>query len=362
MIRLFTLNGKRKPKPSGKKKKMQEGSAQDQEEEENLDYDSEAVVETGPARSQANPFAKNQKKTGKNIPEFVGSFLSSNIDALAYDPDKKQLWVRFKGKDVYTYFDVPLQVYRGFWSAPSKGHYFWEKIRKNKHIKYQKLTASVSWFFLGSGISLNSNKQANTASVAKSFKNKAKLLHPEWEVSPNVISVMNGHRVDFRDFLVDIVRYTNKVRVDILDKATQRVDFSATTETDTAKIVDFILKRLEKRLPLLKTNSDLLQLKAAEDNNTSIVVDKDALLQLLGYLQESLPEEHWNPNPQPTPEGYTLDSDHYQVTVVPAGQEWSATVYDSWAQKKTVFVSSPVSFVSDLLTKLLCIVLQGTNS
>lgn len=45
--------------------------------------------------------------------------------------------IQFKGRDggpdggLYMYFDVPIEVWRGFLSASSKGHYFWVNIRNN---------------------------------------------------------------------------------------------------------------------------------------------------------------------------------------------------------------------------------------
>ena len=51
--------------------------------------------------------------------------------------------VQFKAKnggpgDIYMYFDVPVQVYRRWVNATSKGHYFWVNIRNN--YRYRKLT------------------------------------------------------------------------------------------------------------------------------------------------------------------------------------------------------------------------------
>lgn len=40
--------------------------------------------------------------------------------------------------DIYIYYDVPVTTYRSWMSAPSKGHYFWVKIRN--YFKYSKLT------------------------------------------------------------------------------------------------------------------------------------------------------------------------------------------------------------------------------
>lgn len=55
------------------------------------------------------------------------------------------LIVQFKGKnggpdDVYLYYDVPVNLYRRWQSAPSKGHFFWQYIRNN--FQYRKLTGN----------------------------------------------------------------------------------------------------------------------------------------------------------------------------------------------------------------------------
>ena len=54
---------------------------------------------------------------------------SSNIDAIAYDEDEKELHVRFKSGAEYVYFDVSPVVFQGLKDADSKGKYL------NEHIK-----------------------------------------------------------------------------------------------------------------------------------------------------------------------------------------------------------------------------------
>lgn len=149
---MIRLSCRRVPKPSGLDPKQ--GSVEDSPNLEESDVENQIpasqdrftkeIGERGPkARSMANRFT--DKHDAKRKPEFVDNFSSSNIDGIAYDGLKKQLWVRFKDNSVYTYFNIPFSVYRGFISSPSKGHYFWEKIRRNKKIQYQKLTASLRW-------------------------------------------------------------------------------------------------------------------------------------------------------------------------------------------------------------------------
>ena len=75
---------------------------------------------------------------------------SSNIWAYAINiKDRKDktgdVLVQFKGRnggpdDIYMYLDVPVNTYRKFISAPSKGHAFWKMIRNN--FKYRKLTGN----------------------------------------------------------------------------------------------------------------------------------------------------------------------------------------------------------------------------
>lgn len=53
------------------------------------------------------------------------------------------VYAQFKDKNggpgnIYVYFDVPIEVYRRWVTAPSKGHYFWLYIRNN--YRYAKLT------------------------------------------------------------------------------------------------------------------------------------------------------------------------------------------------------------------------------
>lgn len=53
------------------------------------------------------------------------------------------VYVQFKGDrggpgDVYVLYDVPVNVYRKWVSAPSKGHFYWQYLRNN--YKYSKLT------------------------------------------------------------------------------------------------------------------------------------------------------------------------------------------------------------------------------
>lgn len=63
---------------------------------------------------------------------------SSNIAAIAYIKEGKQLMVQFNNGAVYAYSDVPEDVYQEFQDATSKGRFFAE------HIKDKYETEKVS--------------------------------------------------------------------------------------------------------------------------------------------------------------------------------------------------------------------------
>ncbi len=54
---------------------------------------------------------------------------SSNITAIGYDEEKRELRVQFKSGAEYIYSDVPQDVVQAFLAAESKGKYL------NEHIK-----------------------------------------------------------------------------------------------------------------------------------------------------------------------------------------------------------------------------------
>ena len=54
---------------------------------------------------------------------------SSNIEAIAYDPSKKILSVKFHKSGIYHYEDVPELMYREMLEAESAGKYFSEYIK-----------------------------------------------------------------------------------------------------------------------------------------------------------------------------------------------------------------------------------------
>ncbi len=64
-------------------------------------------------------------------PPLVTRFESSAITFARYHPDRKVLDIAYKGGDLYSYFGVPLSVYRELGSAPSAGEYVNREIKPN---------------------------------------------------------------------------------------------------------------------------------------------------------------------------------------------------------------------------------------
>jgi lysyl-tRNA synthetase class 2 len=54
---------------------------------------------------------------------------SSNVAAVAYQPDFAYLWVRFRNGSVYLYEQVSPDVHRRFLDAPSKGRFVYYTLR-----------------------------------------------------------------------------------------------------------------------------------------------------------------------------------------------------------------------------------------
>lgn len=75
----------------------------------------------------------------RNIVNNMEQIKSSNIWGYGIDTDGKSgrgnVIVRFRNKktggpgQVYVYYNVPLNIYRGWHSAASKGHYLWQHFR-----------------------------------------------------------------------------------------------------------------------------------------------------------------------------------------------------------------------------------------
>jgi hypothetical protein len=77
-------------------------------------------------------------RTGAEIVDWL-PLDSSVFTAAAYVPVKRMLYLRFRSGEFYCYFDFPLQNYRDFLAADSKGQYFSRNIRDR--FRYEHLSA-----------------------------------------------------------------------------------------------------------------------------------------------------------------------------------------------------------------------------
>lgn len=127
MLKIY-LNARRTPKPSGLEKPANPV---------NIEHDVH--------KSETDEYGFTSVADKRDIPNLVTNFSSSNLDGVAYDPERQMMWIRFKGGAVYAYYNVPINTYRQFWNASSKGKYFWANIRKNYSIPYHKLSASLKF-------------------------------------------------------------------------------------------------------------------------------------------------------------------------------------------------------------------------
>lgn len=67
-------------------------------------------------------------------PDWLDVSFSSNIQAIAYNPQAQQLYIKFKDKTgatarAYRYDAVPSDVFQALLAAPSKGKYFAAQIK-----------------------------------------------------------------------------------------------------------------------------------------------------------------------------------------------------------------------------------------
>jgi hypothetical protein len=61
---------------------------------------------------------------------------SSNVAAIGFDPETKQLHVRYKSGGTYVYHDVPAEKHEALMKAESKGKHLAEHIKgKHSHAK-----------------------------------------------------------------------------------------------------------------------------------------------------------------------------------------------------------------------------------
>ena len=63
------------------------------------------------------------------MPTTATTVDSTTLATIAYDAPARTLWLEFRNRAVYCYFDVPPAFYRDLLAAPSKGAYFNRNIR-----------------------------------------------------------------------------------------------------------------------------------------------------------------------------------------------------------------------------------------
>lgn len=64
---------------------------------------------------------------------------SSNVEAVGYDADGRQLKVQFKGGSEYLYSDVPPEVFAALLDAQSVGSFLAREVAHNKAYKVVRL-------------------------------------------------------------------------------------------------------------------------------------------------------------------------------------------------------------------------------
>lgn len=95
-------------------------------------------------RSFMKIFASSSRDLTRDIVRVKSSNVwGYNINIRKNGDSTGDVYVQFKGDkggpgDIYVYYDVPVDIYRRWQSAPSKGHYFWKYIRGK--YQYSKLT------------------------------------------------------------------------------------------------------------------------------------------------------------------------------------------------------------------------------
>jgi hypothetical protein len=65
---------------------------------------------------------------GEPTMEFVDS---SNIEAIGYQPEQRELWVRFLSGQTYVYADVSAITHEEIMRADSKGSYLNREVKPN---------------------------------------------------------------------------------------------------------------------------------------------------------------------------------------------------------------------------------------
>lgn len=66
--------------------------------------------------------------------EFPGS---SNLASASYDPEAENLDITFRSGETYTYFNVPVAIYRALQNASSPGKFFYANVRNRYSYEQQ---------------------------------------------------------------------------------------------------------------------------------------------------------------------------------------------------------------------------------
>ncbi|MCZ8522382.1 MULTISPECIES: KTSC domain-containing protein [Paenibacillus] len=53
-----------------------------------------------------------------------------DVKWIGYNPETRELCVKFHSGTVYIFIDVPVAVYDGLLNATAKGHYLWTQIKE----------------------------------------------------------------------------------------------------------------------------------------------------------------------------------------------------------------------------------------
>ena len=65
---------------------------------------------------------------------------SSNIKAVGYDPERREMRVQFVGGQIYTHADVPVIAHAKFIASPSKGSHYHDHFRGKYGVKKMAAT------------------------------------------------------------------------------------------------------------------------------------------------------------------------------------------------------------------------------
>jgi hypothetical protein len=83
--------------------------------------------------SPSPPLCHHLAKGGENMQRQL--VISSNLQSVGYDPERKVLEVEFKDDgSIYRYSNVPKNIYDNLMQAPSHGSYFSENIKKHREL------------------------------------------------------------------------------------------------------------------------------------------------------------------------------------------------------------------------------------